>query len=570
MELSGPHMHRCLKSPVIVLCILEALYPYKVEARESTSSKAHLYDEDGPRETFHYFERDLTGGRGAVAALAQTCKFLLEPCLDALWRHIFSLSLLLNCLDDTYVPLPDGAYGPRLRPGVLRDPGRFNNLNSLSLNWDRFNYYARRVKSCWTDDDDAIPNYVWFGLAASHKAPLLPRLQHLIWRGSDQSKLPYLYLLCSPVLQRLTVCLGTNESGGSDNDQSAMVNLVSSLRLRSPSLEEVEIILDDDEEDMEEVCPSASWMVVAMHPLRSFSSASLIDLQALTWLSLMPALRSVNLTGNDAFLGLTTSLIFFPELKDCAVSGVCLEEMTHFLSCFHTRHSFTTISVETLGCAPMGEIEPFIRALCRYCNPDTLTCLRLNFIDNLPLDGTPELTIDYHVFTALQQFSQLREFSIKARGIRWEDQFLKDMAPVWRSLRIFNVGTGDMPRRPLPDFSLQSLIPLATFCPDLHHIGLQISNWDDPDPMRMAIQRPRKEHASLPELHVRLGRDVDAPPKNLRAERRVADMLKALFPNIHSAWNTGVEFWIRHDWPEYQKLTPEGYAMLSAERNRPQ
>ncbi|TFY58877.1 hypothetical protein EVG20_g7992 [Dentipellis fragilis] len=530
-------------------------------------SKTYREEEDGPRETYHYFERDPTGGRGAVAALAQTCRFLLEPCLDALWRHLFSLSPLLNCLDDTCVPLLEGEHGPRFCPGALRNPDRFGDLNNL--NWDRFNYYARRVKSCWTDDDDGIPNPVWFGLAASRRAPLLSRLQHLIWRGSDQSKLPYLYLLCSPALQRLTVCLGLVGTGEPENDKSAMVNLVSSLSLRSPSLEEVEIIIDNDY-DVDELCPTASWMVVTMHPLRSFSSASSIDLQALTWLSSMPALHSIHLTGSSAIRDLVASPVFFPELKEVIVSEVDLVDMTHFLTSFRTRHSFTTISISTLEDPSDGEIESFISTLCRYCNPDTLTCLRLNLVSESMWYDDDEPTLEYRIFIALRQFAQLREFSIKARGIRWEDQFLKDMAPAWRSLRIFNVDTAHKLEleQPLPKFTLRSLIPLATFCPDLHSIALEICNWDDPDPVLMAIQRPRKEHASLPELHVRLGHDLDAPPKNLRAERRIAAVLKALFPNVHSAWSTGVEFWIRHDWPEYKNLTPEGYSILSAERNR--
>ncbi|TFY57606.1 hypothetical protein EVG20_g8478 [Dentipellis fragilis] len=573
MEVSGAHMHRCLKSPVIVLCILEALYPYKVDIadiQESTSSRVYRCGADGPGKTYHYLERDPTGGRGAVAALAQTCRFFLEPCLNTLWRHLFSLSPLLNCLDDTCVPLSKGEQGPRLRPGRLRNPRQFEINDPNKLNWNRFNYYAHRVKVNWTDDDDDIPKYVWFRLAASRRAPLLPRLQHLIWRETDRSKLPYLSLLCGPALQRLTVFPGDPQTESPDNDESTMVTLVLSLSLRSPLLEEVEIVLDmDGDYAAEELCEPASWMVAAMHPLRSFKCAACLDTLAFTWLSSMPALHSFGLVGGWVFRDLVASPVFFPKLEEFTVSEIFLGEMTRLLTTFLPRHSFTTISVSTSIYIPGGEIEPFVKALCLYCNPATLTHLRLDLTDEVLRDGI-DRTLDSDTLIALQQFTQLREFSIKAYQIQWKDQFLKDIAPAWRSLQILKIDTVCIFRQPtgMPKSTMHSLIPLATFCPDLHSITLEICNWDDPDPVLMAIQRPNmKEHASLPMLHVCLGHNLNAPPKDLRAERRVAAVLKALFPNIRSAWNTGVEFWIRHDWPEYQDLTQEAYS-ISAERNR--
>ncbi|KAA1476052.1 hypothetical protein DENSPDRAFT_932763 [Dentipellis sp. KUC8613] len=283
----------------------------------------------------------------------------------------------------------------------------------------------------------------------------------------------------------------------------------------------------------------------------------------------MPALHSVTLVGGWAFTfeELVTSPVFFPKLEELTVSEVSLSEMTSLLTSFPAHHSFKAISLvmQTDATGEEWEVEAFIQALCSHCNPATLTHLRLTLFDEMPWEDF-DWTLDCHVLIALRQFTQLREFSIKTHRIQWTDQFLKDFAPSWGSLRILEISSGDMLRSSQPaefNFTMESLIPLATFCPNLHIITLELYNWDAPNPALMqVIPRPSlKEQTSLPMVHVCLGHSSYAPPKNLRVERRVATVLKALFPNVRSAWNAGVEFWIRHDWPEYQDLTQEGYAI---------
>lgn len=90
----------------------------------------------------------------------------LEPSLDRLWRSLDKLFPLFRLLkafwrsDSTYV----------LRGEVTE------------RDWERFDYYAKRVKSfCYTRDPDSldIAMHVYFRIAQLRKAPLLPSLRHL-------------------------------------------------------------------------------------------------------------------------------------------------------------------------------------------------------------------------------------------------------------------------------------------------------------------------------------------------------------------------------------------------------
>ncbi|TFY64360.1 hypothetical protein EVG20_g5967 [Dentipellis fragilis] len=375
-------MHKALKSPDILLYIIEILYPYITSRHE------------------HYLESDWTGGRAAIAALAQTSSLFLEPCLNALWRHIGSFSILFSCLDNMKNPPYEGMQ--------LKETIRFES--PIDLNWGRFDYYARRVRSLWTDINDEIPNSVFF---------------------------------------RLTIFPGEAETAADDDGQFSIAALMLSLSDRSPSLETMQVTLDTgDELDMDALHDEASWIALSTHSLRSFTCATSISSRALARLSTMPALHSVHLTGEDTFQGLITSPVFFSELENLTISGVALRDITRFLTSFRSCHSFTTINILTVDDTPRREIGPFIRALCTHCNPDTLTrlCLRLgdNDLDERSADGIPFKPLKVcRTLTALKKFTHLREFSIVACGIQWEDQFFEVVAPAWRSLRALElISTG--------------------------------------------------------------------------------------------------------------------------------
>ncbi|KAA1477219.1 hypothetical protein DENSPDRAFT_844418 [Dentipellis sp. KUC8613] len=527
-------MHKALYSPDILLYIIEILCPSK------PGFTCH-YD--------HYNEDDSTGGRSALAALARTARIFLDPCLNAIWRHLFSLSPLLNCLDDSPNAILDG-------PGMLRNPGYFEK-NPDNLNWDRFDCYAHRVRSLWMDNEGEIPVAVLFVLATTHRTPLLPLLQHLMWRHTDPARLSYIHLFCGPALRRLSIFRpagdGPDNNPHAEEDRSIITTLMLSLRDRSPSLHTVEFLLEDgDCFSHDDVYPEASWMVLAMPLMRSFRSATSLSSRAFTRLSSMQGLCSINLTGREVVGASRNPQLFFPDLEEFSIQEIELKYATDFLLSFPHRHSFKSINISTRHKTPGSAIEQFITALCKQCNPETLArlCLRLDPYGCRHPEDDADPPASSDVLARLRTFTQLRELSIQACAIQWEDQFMKDVAPALHRLTALELDSECTKHSKL---TMQCLIPLAANCPDLQSILLHLHSWDDPDPTLMTIQRPRAA-SSLPRLDVHFN---DVPAK---AERRIAVALKAIFPNVYASRNQRVEFWIRHDLPGYQTITEEDYS----------
>ncbi|TFY58875.1 hypothetical protein EVG20_g7991 [Dentipellis fragilis] len=172
-DFAGTNMHEALKSPSIVRYIVEILYPSEISRVEQ------------------YLECDET-------------------------EYPLSLSPLLNCLDDTKLPLP----GPK----KLRNPSRLESPNDLK--WGRFNYYANRVGSLLVDHDDRIPNTVFLMLETTVLAE---------------------YYDISGGIIRLTIFPGEVGTTLDDDWRTSIVTLMSSLSSRSPSLEAVDITLDKED-----------------------------------------------------------------------------------------------------------------------------------------------------------------------------------------------------------------------------------------------------------------------------------------------------------------------------------
>ncbi|RXW15705.1 hypothetical protein EST38_g10149 [Candolleomyces aberdarensis] len=105
-------------------------------------------------------------GRQNLAWLALTCKAFLEPALDQLWRSLNTLYPLFKIL-----------------PAFIQTDGTHVLRGTITPeDWDRFDWYARRVKKfCYTRDPDNldIAMHVYFRMAQLRTSPILPSLRHL-------------------------------------------------------------------------------------------------------------------------------------------------------------------------------------------------------------------------------------------------------------------------------------------------------------------------------------------------------------------------------------------------------
>ncbi|KAF8994410.1 hypothetical protein BDQ17DRAFT_1366989 [Cyathus striatus] len=127
-----------------------------------------------------------------LAVAARAHRLFTELALDKLWKSLDSLFPLFKILPAFQES--DGTY-------VLRGTVHPHD-------WDRFDWYARRVRVfCYTRDLAAIDiaMHVYFRVAQLRNSPLLPELQYLLCPSLSQSDIliPAICLFLSPSLQSI-------------------------------------------------------------------------------------------------------------------------------------------------------------------------------------------------------------------------------------------------------------------------------------------------------------------------------------------------------------------------------
>lgn len=177
------------------------------------------------------------------AASAQVCTTWSTIALDLLWRNLNTPWPLLELIsplerdsDGEYVRLSSTENNHRLILTLLRR--QIFTETTLTVDWNRFDSYARRVRSLDWDDEDTILSPTLFGhiyLSRPGLQPLLPRVVAVKWTvHHDEAALHLLPFLSSSV-NDLLVSFGPYVANDSIDD------LLRSLSLRVEGLKTFEI-----------------------------------------------------------------------------------------------------------------------------------------------------------------------------------------------------------------------------------------------------------------------------------------------------------------------------------------
>ncbi|KAI0740561.1 hypothetical protein C8Q76DRAFT_608386 [Earliella scabrosa] len=195
-------MHRCLHTPDIFNLILEFV-------------SLLLWDDDPYHGHDHYYSSN-----PVLAALARTCRTFLEPTLDVMWRSQLTVGPLVRTL-------PSDAIQEEVRivgPVSIYDIVRITRPLTTS-DWERFDYYARRVTSLgyfmteFPDQDltrwvahnyypcrHPVSSQVMARLCLyRRRSALLPNLVHLRWCNHDLPNVEYIPMFLGPKLATLSL-----------------------------------------------------------------------------------------------------------------------------------------------------------------------------------------------------------------------------------------------------------------------------------------------------------------------------------------------------------------------------
>ncbi|KAF9465161.1 hypothetical protein BDZ94DRAFT_1215043 [Collybia nuda] len=168
--------------------------------------------------------------RKTDARCARVSKAWHEPSLDSLWYHFDHLKglFVLLCLDMAYSINPD-----------IMD---FSSSYIPSDRWERFFFYAKRIKHLECNDTDNGIHHSAFATLSFFRPVLhiLPNLTHLTWRNDPSQpalSLKLCLLFLAPGLKSLTVRTGLVAIEG---DLFAIGNFFQEVAGRCPQLEHID------------------------------------------------------------------------------------------------------------------------------------------------------------------------------------------------------------------------------------------------------------------------------------------------------------------------------------------
>ncbi|KDQ49744.1 hypothetical protein JAAARDRAFT_200577 [Jaapia argillacea MUCL 33604] len=264
-------------------------------------------------EIFEIIATFAGGGKLAnVVSLALTCHDFTEPSLDIVWRILPDIVPLIKCMP------PDLWETERVQVN-LQDYTMITFRHSpMASDWERFEYYARRVKDLGdapaaAGRHSAIhpplrvvlhPN-VYRSLALCRQPPhLLPELRGLLWKWPYQDFtlqepnfcppsefITFAHLFINPHLTRLRV-----DNGYFDSLEviTPLASLMHELPITCPNLEHLHLL--SLHPALKELSHPLSLSVMGLHSLRDLS-VSTIPLSNETWLYLagLPALEKLSL-----------------------------------------------------------------------------------------------------------------------------------------------------------------------------------------------------------------------------------------------------------------------------------
>ncbi|KDQ58323.1 hypothetical protein JAAARDRAFT_192910 [Jaapia argillacea MUCL 33604] len=152
--------------------------------------------------------------RSDLASMAVCCRSFQEPALEVLWRDMEDVEPLLRLIPDLQMLYVH-------RGGSWARSYTIATTQMTPIDWERFDYYARRVRSIDHKLDHSLCYDIFTQLASQRRGPLLPRLVEFAWsflRGTRITvvELRPLLAFTSPPLRSLT--LNGGEGTGMDDE----------------------------------------------------------------------------------------------------------------------------------------------------------------------------------------------------------------------------------------------------------------------------------------------------------------------------------------------------------------
>ncbi|KAF6758037.1 hypothetical protein DFP72DRAFT_889748 [Ephemerocybe angulata] len=393
-------------------------------------------------------EDSLIASRQNLAWLALTCRAFLEPALDRLWRSL-----------DTLYPLF------KILPAFVRTDGTHVLRGSITPEeWERFDWYARRVKKfCYTRDPDNldIAMHVYFRIAQLRSTPLLSALRHLYCPDISQTDflISGVCLFLSPSLQTLEFYKITSV------EDKLTGTFLHTLWNDGTQLETVGFRGTG-------LSPGTLDLILNFHTLRQLELTGMgpaIELDWLKRLGEMPKLRDLALDFTNSRIESIEEDLGYRNLKSLMITA-SLAFTRSFIP--HISTSGLEVIVAASSSDTQAERVAFIRDVIERWGA-TLRDFSLVHINSESAEEIHMVTI-----APLIPLKQLTGFRLEGYSIDLTDDNLRIFGSAWPNLTklLLPYVAGSDRVRP----TIESLKILAALCPDLKHLRLPLDTTELP------------------------------------------------------------------------------------------
>ena len=489
----------------------------------------------------------LTTDKSSLRNAALTCRCFCGPALDHLWRTFGSelaellklLPAFKECLDSdntVYVSVPFCVSFPKpdLRLQIL--DGAIGDAD-----WARFEFYAMKVKSLTAQIDlEEIDPSVFSHMAYLREGrPLFPALRNLDIEVSCSGTMLPLFLSSS----LLSIALTHEPTGRSDQCPGAW-SVLHALPTTIPGIHtlSLDLMLSDSAlnailrmtnlQHLHLLCPTPDTKITHSFFFSLALLPKLVDLS-------IPHVDIPSPPPTVSFLSTP-----FPCLNSLSLNGDSLAAV-FFLLEVPKKHGIKSLKVQSHRTQPIHQ-DTWLRF---FHTISTNFSKSLSVVDlGIYQDEQLPVADNVRVFEPLLELHELEEFKVmnSAPWATLQDADLLLMAKAWPKIRVLRLQSNFVQ----PRVTLQGLHSLASFCPHLRELWLQIDASSKANFKPVSLNVP-SDH---PLWYWNVGESlIDNPAP-------VALQLHDMFPNLsifidHYAnipkrhlWNQ-VTTWLQHGFP---------------------
>lgn len=346
--------------------------------------------------------------------------------------------------------------------------------------WDRFAYYANRVREFECTDAVPVLHYQSFS-TLSISRPLLhviPNLTHLTWKRDPARpavSLAVCLLFLTPGLKNLSVVAGEASSQG---DLSAIESFFQDVVRRSPQIENFEFRSDIP---FRNLGPVLSNLVVGLPQLKTILlSETLLSSDVITALARCPLLEVVKMATSGAQLAIDDLQNFMPVLEHGAFPNIKKMDMkahlwnvAHFFQSAFPGSRLQHLFVRTLSPEKTESVGLFFELIAE-------TCINIQSLALSIPHGSPEeddsKPLPFSSWTPLLRCKYLSNLTLNIpMPLNLDDTQAKQIAQCWPQMQRLELKSHTLDRWPSEVYpSLATLVVFAQHCLELRSLAIYI------------------------------------------------------------------------------------------------